>query len=107
MTQHDLIIKYLKQHKSITPMDAFNVLGITKLATRIGELKRKGYTFEDFWAEDINRFGEDVRYKVYELIRSRDWSEDDLCNLSKEQFTGRFDVSDEEYEMLHKEMQEM
>lgn len=107
MTQHDLIIRYLKQHKVITPMDAFNDLGITKLSTRIGELKKRGYTFSDFWVESVNRFGEKVRYKMYKLIRSHDWSEEDLLELSKEQFTAHFEVSDEEYEMLHKEMQEM
>ena len=105
--QHYLIIKYLKQYRYITPMDAFNGLGITKLATRISELRRKGYTFADDWVEDTNRFGEKVRYKKYSLVRTRDWSEDDLLYLSKEQFTARFDVSDEEYEMLNKKFQEM
>lgn len=107
ITQHDLIIKYLKQHKIITPMDAFNDLGITKLATRISELKNKGYTFADEWVESVNRFGEKVRYKMYKLIRSHDWDEEDLLELSKEQFTAHFEVSDEEYEILHKQMQEM
>ena len=107
MTQHDLIIRYLKQHKFITPMSAFTELGITKLSTRIGELKRRGYEIQDSWCENYNRFGEKVRFKMYVLIRSRDWDEEDLYNLSKEQFTARFEVADEEYEMLHKELQEM
>lgn len=38
---------------------------------------------------------------------NRDWSEDDLYEMTKEEFLATFDVSDEEYEMLQKEMQEM
>ena len=32
----------MKAHGSITPMDAFRHLSITKLSTRIGEMKREG-----------------------------------------------------------------
>ena len=97
----------MKIHGTITPYEAFEKLGCTKLSTRIGELKRQGYNITDEWVEDVNRFGENVRYKRYTLNRSRDWSEDDLYDMSKERFTGLYDVSDEEYEMLQKEMQEM
>lgn len=107
MTQHDLILRYLKRFKTITPYDAFKDLGITKLATRISEMKEKGYVFGDVWVEDINRFGEDVRYKRYFLIRSKNWTEEDLFKYSKTKFTSLFDVSDEEYEQLHKKFQEI
>ena len=107
MTQHDLILNYLKKFRTITPYEAFKDLGITKLATRISEMRQEGYQFADVWVEDVNRFGENVRYKRYSLIRSRDWSEDDLSEMSKERFTGLYAVSDEEYEMLQKGMQEM
>ena len=107
MKQHDLIINYLKSHKDITPMDAFRELGITKLSTRIGELKQKGYNILDAWVEDVNRFGENVRYKRYILLRSKDWSEEEFLELSKEEFLGKFEMSDEEYEMEHKRFQEM
>lgn len=108
MTQHDLILRYLNNFRTITPYEAFKELGITKLATRISELKKMGYVFGDRWIEDINRFGENVRYKMYFLVKRRkDWDEEDLLNLTMEQFTARFDVAEEEYEMLHKDMQEM
>ena len=42
MTQHEKILNYIEQHGSITPMDAFSQLGITKLATRVSELIREG-----------------------------------------------------------------
>lgn len=65
MTQHERIIDYLEKCGSITPMDAFNDLGITKLATRIGELKREGYEFEQELESGKNRFGEKVHYMRY------------------------------------------
>lgn len=107
MKQHDLIINYLRTHKSITPIESFNELGITKLATRIGELKQKGYNIVDTWDEGVNRFGEDVRFKRYTLIREKNWSEEDLLSMNKYDFMNMFDCSDEEYEMEHKRFQEM
>lgn len=68
MTQHDLIIRYLNKKNSITPMDAFHDLGITKLATRISEMRQKGYQFSDEWIDGVNKFGVEVRYKRYHLI---------------------------------------
>lgn len=107
MTQHDLILNYLKKFRSITPYEAFKDLGITKLATRISEMRQEGYQFADVWVEDVNRFGENVRYKRYSLIRRKDWSEEDLLTMSKQKFTSMFDVSDEDWEMEHKKFQEM
>lgn len=40
-------------------------------------------------------------------LKRRDWSEEDLFMLTKEEFLATFDVSEEEYEMFHKEIQEM
>ena len=66
--QHDLIVKYLQINRTITPAEAFSHLGITKLATRISEMKQLGYIFYDEWVEDVNRFGIPTRYKRYSLI---------------------------------------
>lgn len=40
-TQGQKIIEYMKRYGSITPMDAFHKLNITKLSTRIGELEAR------------------------------------------------------------------
>ena len=42
MTQHQLITAHINTFGSITPMEAFGEYGITKLATRISELRRQG-----------------------------------------------------------------
>ena len=59
---------YLRQFDSITPMQAFADLGITKLATRIGELKKEGYEFHTEMVESKNRFGKTTRYARYSLV---------------------------------------
>ena len=62
MNQYDIIIK-LSKKKWISPIDALNAGAGMKLATRIGELKRKGYIFMDKWSSDH-------KFKLYKLIES-------------------------------------
>lgn len=67
MTQGEMIIQYIKDFGSITPMDAFHDLGITKLATRVSELSRKGITFNRTFERSKNRYGKTVHYMRYTL----------------------------------------
>lgn len=43
MTQKERILDYIQTHGSITTMEAFSNLHITRLAARIEELKRDGH----------------------------------------------------------------
>lgn len=65
MTQHERILDYMDRYGSITPMDAIFDLGITKLATRIGELRKLGVPIKSETVEGKNRYGEQARYKRY------------------------------------------
>ena len=65
MTQGERILIYLDEFDSITPLDAFRDLGITKLATRISELRQEGYQFEQKYEKSKNRFGEPVHFMRY------------------------------------------
>lgn len=67
MTQGERVINYIRRFGSITPMDAFYDLGITKLATRVSELKKNGYVFNQKYEKSKNRFGESVYYMRYSL----------------------------------------
>ena len=71
MSQHDQILAYMERRGSITPMDAFTDLGITKLATRIGEMKRAGINIIQNIETGKNRFGDTVRYMRYGLEGDR------------------------------------
>lgn len=65
MTQGERILKYIDEKGSITPMEAFMELGITKLATRISELRRSGEKIEKRYVTGLNRFGEKIQYMEY------------------------------------------
>lgn len=65
MTQYEAILKYIDDFGSITPMQAFSDLGITKLATRISEMTRKGYEFNKTLVTSKNRYGKPVSYMKY------------------------------------------
>ena len=60
MTQHERILKYIEDFGSISPMEAFTDLGITKLATRISEMRRAGIEI----AGEM-QYREDSRYMKY------------------------------------------
>ena len=42
MTQSEQILNYMKEHGSITSMEAFSRLGITRLSARIYDLRKDG-----------------------------------------------------------------
>ena len=65
MTQHEKILDYMNRFGSISPMEAFTDLGITKLATRISEMRKDGIDFNQRMEKRKNRFGEEVYYMRY------------------------------------------
>ena len=68
MSQGRRIIGYLENHpEGITPMEAFNNLRITKLATRVSELISEGYRINKEFESHKNSDGEIVRYMRYKL----------------------------------------
>lgn len=69
LTQHERILGYVMEHGSITPMEAFLHLSITKLSTRIGEMMRAGILFVKTRVDSENKFGEPVHYMKYSLVR--------------------------------------
>lgn len=67
-TQYDDILRYLDECGSITPMEAFSELGITKLSTRISEMRsRRGIEFEKRYVQGTNRYGRKIQYMRYSL----------------------------------------
>lgn len=65
MTQREAILQYIEEFGSITPMQAFSDLGITKLATRISEMRKDGMTFKIEMVSTKNRYGKSVSYAKY------------------------------------------
>ena len=65
MTQHERILQYINDFGSISPYEAFKDLGITKLATRISEMRRDGLEFGQRMEYCKNRYGEKTHYMRY------------------------------------------
>ena len=63
--QQKLILDYIAAYGSISPMEAFMDIGITKLSTRISEMKVLGIQFSQAYEGRTNRFGKKVRYMRY------------------------------------------
>ena len=67
MTQQELVLKYIEDFGSISPMEAFADLGITKLSTRISEMKKDGYEFNTVVEKGVNRYGKKTHYCRYSM----------------------------------------
>lgn len=66
-TQCERIIDYINQFGSISTLEAFNDLGVARLASRIHDLKAQGYEFKSEIKSRRNRYGEKTYFKVYSL----------------------------------------
>lgn len=67
MNQCEKIVFYIQMFGSISSMEAFQDLGITRLSARIYELRNEGYQFDEKFETAKNRFGESVSYKRYKF----------------------------------------
>lgn len=68
MNQKEQVMEYLREHGSITPMEAIAEYGITKLSTVVSLLIRKdGVAISKKLCKGINRFGKTTRYMEYRL----------------------------------------
>ena len=66
-TQNERIIAYIKEHGSITQLDALRDLGVMRLASRISDLKRLGYPIVSTVETVKNKYQEPCRIKRYRL----------------------------------------
>lgn len=67
MNSKERIKNYMKTFGSISTMEAFMDLGITRLGARIMDLEREGVPIERKRESSVNRFGEKVNYMRYSI----------------------------------------
>lgn len=67
MNQTDRVLDYIKAHGSITQMDATNELGISRLASRVHDLRAAGFPVTKQMEKGRNRLGDVCRYARYSL----------------------------------------
>lgn len=65
MTQPEMVIEHLLMHGSITPKEADDCYGITRLADVIYKLKKRGMSITTVIEHGENRFGKPVTWAKY------------------------------------------
>lgn len=66
MTQNQMLLRHFKRKKTISSFEALLVYGITRLASRIDELRQQGYQIETIMKKDENG----KRYARYRFSRT-------------------------------------
>lgn len=61
-TQKQMVLDYIKEFGSITPLDGFRDLGITRLSAVVFDLREEGHEINAVIEKGKNRFGNQTRY---------------------------------------------
>ncbi|MGI5892945.1 MAG: helix-turn-helix domain-containing protein [Bacillota bacterium] len=69
-SQNDLVLAWIKAYGSITTLEAFQGLGITRLSARIHDLKESGHSFSRETVQVLNRAGDKCRVTKYKLVEN-------------------------------------
>lgn len=67
LSQNDKVLAYMREFGSITQLDAYVDLSCLRLASRISDLRAKGYNIESKVEKVKNRYGETCCVKRYYL----------------------------------------
>lgn len=66
-SQCNKVLHFIEEEGSITALDALREFGCMRLASRVSDLKRKGYPITREMETMTNRYGETVRYARYRM----------------------------------------
>lgn len=67
-TQAQRVLEYMREYGGITQLDALKELGVMRLASRVSELKKRGYNIIGERVEVKNRYGESCYIKRYREV---------------------------------------
>jgi len=68
MSQPQMVLDYMNENGSITSMEAFDKLGVTRLSQQILILRRRGIDIASIWETGLNRYGATTRYVRYKKV---------------------------------------
>ena len=66
--QNEMVLAYMKGKGSITSMEAFTKLGVTRLSARIYDLKEKGVKIQSQRESSIDRHNQKTHFNRYFLM---------------------------------------
>lgn len=69
--QINRVLEYMNKYGSITQIEALNVLGVMRLASRVSDIKKQGYPVVSSMTAVKNRFGETCHVKRYSLAEEQ------------------------------------
>lgn len=72
MSQKDKVLQYIKVNGSISSMQAFYHLGVTRLAARIADLRERGVGIESKTVSGKAKDGTPIHYSVYSLSHEKE-----------------------------------
>ena len=67
MTQCERILRHLEDYGSITSLEAMSEYGIMRLASRVNDLRKRGYPIVTETVTGKNRYGEATSYARYSI----------------------------------------
>ena len=68
-TQRSEVLKYMLDGNSITSMEAFEKFGATRLSAIVFDFRKAGYNINTIRCVGKNRYGAEVHYAKYVLIK--------------------------------------
>lgn len=71
LNQCQRVLRWMEDFGSITTYDAFNELDITRLPSRICDLRKDGYPIGGKTETRKNRYGETKHYKRYYIEKEK------------------------------------
>lgn len=74
-SQKNMVLDYITEFGSITPLDAFRDLGITRLSAIVFRLKDEGHDIDKAIEIGKNRFGNRTRYARYSFGKGEESNE--------------------------------
>ena len=75
VSQKKMVLDYIREFGSITPIDAFRDLGITRLSAVVFNLREEGHDIDKSIEIGKNRFGNRTRYARYSFGKGEDSNE--------------------------------
>ena len=66
-TQCEDILRYIDENGEITSRDAMIHLGVYRLASRINDLKKRGYQFDVTFGTGKTKYNRPMHYEIYRI----------------------------------------
>lgn len=71
LSQNDMVLNHLKQYGKITNWEAIERYGITRLGSRIFDLRERGHIISSKLIMVENRYGRKVNISEYRLVKEK------------------------------------